>query len=107
MDLRSIRSGWSKESFLRWLRDALERSQARLRKEQQRYKRDFEKHVASVHRRLKPGDQAFLDICGTEAEKTCYRRSGDKLDPKPSFPTPHSRTMVPPLYWIRMGYWSV
>ncbi len=66
-DVPVIGDSWSKATFLRRLREAIFSTGKRLEKAQERYKRDFDKGVASVNRHLKAGDQAFLDVRGTPA----------------------------------------
>ncbi len=52
----------------------------RLERAQERYKRDFNKGVASVNRNRKAGERALLDVRGTPAEQTFLGRRRTKLD---------------------------
>ncbi len=79
-DVPVIGDSWSKATFLRRLRDAILLTGKRLERAQERYKRDFDKGVASVNRNLKAGDQAFLDVRGTPDEQTLLGRRRTKPD---------------------------
>ncbi len=79
-DVPVIGDSWSKATFLRRLRHVTLSTGTRLERAQERYKRDFDKCVASDKRNLKADDQAFVDVRGTPAELTLLRRRPMKLD---------------------------
>ncbi len=75
-DVPVIGDSWSKAIFLRRLREAILSTGKRLERAQERYRRDFDKGVASVNRNLEASDQAFLDVRGTPFEQTVLGSAG-------------------------------